>query len=334
MVSSLLIVVSDGDINHTNGFCPTVFCYKTSLIYTFSSAAIEMAMLPPSVLILDLGGVLFSWSPRTSTSISPKTLRDIMNCATWGDYECGRITKEECYTRAGEEFVCTPAEVASAFEQARESLQPTEQLVSLIKELRSRTDGTLRVYAMSNIAAPDFEYLCSTKHVDWSVFDHVFTSAAAGQRKPNLGFYRHVIAQGGFDPTRAVFIDDKIENVLSARSLGFQGIIFDNVTNLSRRLHNICGDPIRRGLAYLHENTGKLDSVTDTGIVIKENFAQLLILELTRDPSVSIILETDHRCLMCSIYRTLVPALSVPARTWNFFCTGTRCLILGIFFLN
>lgn len=238
----------------------------------------------PTTLVFDLGDVLFSWSSQTKTSIPPNTLQSILASGTWCEYECGLISTQECHTRAGIEFSLDPAEIASAFRQARESLQPDEQLVSLIKDLRAASGGTLQVYAMSNISGPDYDFLRTTKHVDWSVFDRVFTSAAARQRKPDLGFYRHVISEGAFDLSRAIFIDDKIENVLSARSLGFHGIVFDNAANVTRQLLNLFGDPVARGVGYLRSNAGLLDSITDSGVVIEDNFAQLLILEATRDP--------------------------------------------------
>lgn len=243
----------------------------------------------PTTIVLDLGDVLFSWSSHTKTSIPPKTLQSILASGTWCEYECDLISTEECHTRVGVEFNLDPSEIASAFRQARESLQPNDQLVSLIKQLRAESGGTLQVYAMSNISGPDYEFLRTTRHVDWSVFDRVFTSAAAHQRKPDLGFYRHVVSEGAFDPSHAVFIDDKIENVLSARSLGFHGIVFDNAANVTRQLLNLCGDPIVRGAGYLRSNAGMLESVTDNGVVIEDNFAQLLILEATRDPYVILI---------------------------------------------
>ncbi|KZT04889.1 HAD-like protein [Laetiporus sulphureus 93-53] len=250
-------------------------------------------------IVFDLGDVLFTWSSHTETSISSKILREMLSVPTWFDYECGRCGEDECYDRLAAEFSLDPREVATALRCARESLRPNDQLVSLIHELKAQSHGSLRVYAMSNISAPDYEFLRTTKHVEWTLFDRVFTSAAARERKPNLAFYTHVISETGLDPRRSVFVDDKIENVLSARSLGFHGIIFDSADNVARQLRNLCGDPIKRGMDFLRKNAGNLHSVTDSGVVIYENFAQLLTFEATGD-------------------RSLV-SLTDPPRTWNFF---------------
>jgi hypothetical protein len=47
---------------------------------------------------------------------------------------------------------------------------------------------------------------------------------------------------------------------------------------------NAVEDPIPRARSYLQSNAKLLHSVTSTGVAIKENFAQLLMLEATCDP--------------------------------------------------
>ncbi|KAG2138331.1 Haloacid dehalogenase-like hydrolase-domain-containing protein [Suillus clintonianus] len=256
-----------------------------------------------TTLIVDIGDVLFSWSSQTNTSISPKALRRILFSPTWNDYERGRISQAECYARVGGEFSVDPAEVGRAFQEASDSLQPNEELISVIRQLKVRSNGTLHVFAMSNISTPDYEIL-RTKPIDWSLFDDIFTSAGVGDRKPNLGFYKVVLARTGADPSRTIFVDDKIDNVLSARSLGMHGIIFDDHRKVVRALYNLLGDPVERGRQYLTLNAKKHLSVTENGIVLRENFAQLLILEATDD-------------------RNLVN-LTDTLRTWHFFQDNTE----------
>ncbi|KAG1822773.1 HAD-like domain-containing protein [Suillus subaureus] len=251
-----------------------------------------------TTLIFDIGNVLFSWSPQTTTSIFSNTLREILSSPTWIDYERGRISQAECYAAVGGEFSVDPTEVGRAFQDARDSLQSNEELISVIRHLKAHSDGMLHVFAMSNISAPDYEVL-RTKPVDWSLFDGIFTSAGVGERKPNLGFYKAVISGTGADPSRTIFVDDKIENVLSARSLGMHGIVFDDQRKVVRALYNLLGDPVERGRQYLTVNAKKLLSVTDNGIFLRENFSQLLILEAT-----------DNRGLV---------NLTDTHRTWNFF---------------
>ena len=241
----------------------------------------------PKNLILDLGDVLFHWSRDTKTCVPAKTMKNILTTPTWFEYERGRLTQEQCYAAVGLEFGIAPSDVALAFKQAQASLTPDHEMFELIGELKAANPG-LRVYAMSNISAPDFEFL-QQQPVDWSIFDRVFPSSAVGERKPHLGFYKHVVQQTGLQPHDTIFIDDKLENVLSAKSLGFQGLQFDGRDAFRRSLRNMLGDPIARGRAYLRANAKNLHSVTSATekipeTVIYENFAQLFILEATQDP--------------------------------------------------
>ena len=195
-------------------------------------------------LILDLGDVLFHWSAETRTSIPPRLLKDIMNGPTWNDYERGRISQSECYERVGKEFSVDPAAVDEAFKQARESLHPNEDLLALVRELKAQFHGQLRVFALSNISLPDYEFIIKLP-TDWSIFDKVFASAVLGERKPDLAAYEKVVAETGIDPSTAVFVDDKIENVEAARSLGIHGIVFDKQEGVFQALRKAFGDRVQ-----------------------------------------------------------------------------------------
>jgi histidinol phosphatase-like enzyme len=104
-----------------------------------------------------------------------------------------------------------------------------------------------------------------------------------GQRKPNPGFYEYVLKVTNTEPKNAVFVDDKVENVLSAEYLGFHGILFSDSLLVAQALRNLLGDPLKRGQAFLDRNAKMMVSETDYGISIKDNFAQLLILEATNN---------------------------------------------------
>ncbi|KAI0744041.1 HAD-like protein [Daedaleopsis nitida] len=252
-----------------------------------------------TTLILDLGDVLFRWSAKTNTPIPPRKLKEILTSVAWFEYERGLMSQAECYKRVAAEFKIDAEVIAEAFKQARESLRPNEEFIALIRELRRQTHGQITVLALSNISLPDYEYIMSLSS-DWTtIFDRIFPSALLGERKPHLGCYRKVIVENNLDPHLTVFVDDKFDNVTSARSLGMHGIVFDNQANVFRQLRNIFGDPVRRGQDFLRRHAGKLESETDCGAVFEENFTQLIIYELTRDRS----LITLHEC----------------PRTWNFF---------------
>ena len=235
-------------------------------------------------VIFDLGDVLFTWSANTGTSISPKTLHSILRSSNWFEYEKGNLSEEEAYGLAAAEFSLDASEVGAAFRAARDSLQSDSSMVTLLHELKENDD--IQLFAMSNISAPDWEVLRHKgRPEDWALFERVFTSATARERKPNLGYFRHVLEFTGIDPRRTAFVDDKLENVVSARSLGLKGIVFTSFDEVARELRTLVRNPIIDGERYLRCHAKEMKSVTDTGVVLEENFAQLLILEVTGDPS-------------------------------------------------
>ena len=209
-------------------------------------------------------------------------MKSILSSAIWIEYECGRIEQDACYRQVAQHFSVPASEVAEAFSQARDSLQPNIDMISFIHKLKKASRGTMEVYAMSNVSKEDYAVL-STKLADWSVFNRVFTSGHTGMRKPDLSFYRHVLKEIKLAPEEAVFIDDKMVNVLAAKSLGITSIVFDDSSTVICTLRNMMSSSVERGYGYLYRNAKHLDSITDRGVVIPDNFAQLLILDATQD---------------------------------------------------
>ena len=128
-----------------------------------------------TAVIFDLGDVLFTWSPSTPRSPLPvKVLRNILRSFHWFEYEKGNLEEPEVYSLIAQEFNVAPADVENAFQSARDSLQSNSKMLEVIRELR---EAGLKIYAMSNISAPDWEVLTTKATAEeWALFDHTFTS--------------------------------------------------------------------------------------------------------------------------------------------------------------
>jgi HAD superfamily hydrolase (TIGR01509 family) len=237
----------------------------------------DSSQTPPRGIIFDLGDVLFKWTAETKTTIPSQKLRSILSTPIWHSYERGEISRENCYQLSAQQFALPVSEIAEAFAQARASLQPDDTIVSFLRE--AKEDSSIRVYAMSNVGQEDFEQLAA--NMDWTLFDRVFTSASAGMRKPESGFYQFVLDNIPLAGNHLVFVDDKKENVLAAEALGIRGFVFkDSVVD---ELRQIFFSPIAKGWRYLLENAKCCDSITKSGITFGDNFAKLLILDALRD---------------------------------------------------
>ncbi|KAF3769353.1 HAD-like protein [Cryphonectria parasitica EP155] len=226
----------------------------------------------PRGIIFDLGDVLFTWSANTKTTIPARKLKEIRSRPVWFSYECGQITRDACYELSAQEFSIPASEIAEAFLQARKSLQRNDAIISFLRDLRK--DPTIQVYAMSNVGKEDFDELAT--EMEWALFGQVFTSAAAGMRKPDLGFYSHVLDCIGLAGNQPIFIDDKTENVHAAQALGMRGLTFEGST--IRTLQHMFDGSISRGWKYLFQNAKRCHSITNSGVAFADNFARLLIL--------------------------------------------------------
>jgi putative hydrolase of the HAD superfamily len=75
------------------------------------------------------------------------------------------------------------------------------------------------------------------KHFDWvHRFDHRIWSCRVGLAKPDEAIFRHTIAELRLAPEEILYIDDRAENIVSAGTLGMQGIIYRNMSQLRSEL--------------------------------------------------------------------------------------------------
>ncbi|KAL5366591.1 HAD-like domain-containing protein [Aspergillus floccosus] len=251
-------------------------------------------------LVLDLGDVLFNWEAPKSTPVSRKALANILNSDIWCEYERGHFTESACYEALAARYGFDVSAIGETFALARESLQLDTTFKVFLHDLKARSNGALHVYAMSNISKPDYDILLSkASSQDWYLFDKVFPSGHVGMRKPDLEFFRYVLREISTSAEDVVFVDDKLENVMSAWSLGMHGIVFRDKEDVQRQLANLFGSPTERGLEYLSARKTQLQSMTTTDIPVQDNFGQLLILEATNNPE--------------------LVAMEPGKRTWNFF---------------
>ena len=69
-----------------------------------------------------------------------------------------------------------------------------------------------------------------------TIFDTFIESAWIGVRKPNPIFYERALAITAARAEHSIFIDDREENLVPARALGFHAIHFESADQLKREL--------------------------------------------------------------------------------------------------
>jgi epoxide hydrolase-like predicted phosphatase len=112
-----------------------------------------------------------------------------------------------------------------AYQQVRDEFwagdRLDEELIGYLRGLKSRYKTAL----LSN-AWDDLRSVIQRNWAISDVFDEMIISAEVGIAKPDARIYRIAVDRLGVAPQEAVFVDDFIENIASARAFGLQTIHF------------------------------------------------------------------------------------------------------------
>jgi 2-haloacid dehalogenase len=71
------------------------------------------------------------------------------------------------------------------------------------------------------------------------LFKKIYCSAYLNMAKPNKDIYEYIIKDANIDLSTTIFIDNQIENIEAAESLGIKSILFKNFEQLKRELNTI-----------------------------------------------------------------------------------------------
>lgn len=235
-------------------------------------------------LILDVGGVLISYSGEKNTALSSQAIKYILDSRQWHAYEWGKLSQQQCYDNVTTEFSLAPVIWKETVRQLESTLQPNRDFINAIMDIKAAFPS-LRIHAFSNASAPEFETLRPMLD-ECAFFETVISSASSGWRKPVLDPYRNFFDIANVQAHSAIFVDDRSENVVTAQSLRIQGILFGKTINVVTRLHNLLGDFMVRGMGFWRRGSNKLWSETNDGTTVQDIYTQLLILECIGDRSV------------------------------------------------
>ena len=137
--------------------------------------------------------------------------------------------------RAYHEALCEKLDVSLAYEEFVDVwnglLSPNEAMVPVVEQLKP---GHSLVLA-SNTDAIHFAHAVERFPVLKS-FERYFLSYEMGLLKPDPGFFRHVLGALETPAANCIFIDDRADNVESARGIGITAIQFERVRQLQRDL--------------------------------------------------------------------------------------------------
>ncbi|KAJ0301589.1 hypothetical protein COL516b_007560 [Colletotrichum fioriniae] len=267
----------------------------------------------PTALMLDIGGVFCNFSAVPDAPIPTKVFKRVLESSEWHSLEAGKATQSEVFRALTERFALAEGALQHTIQLASSTLTLNEDFVAVVRNLKKNSDGQLRVIAATNMSTESYDIVRS-KVGGWDIFDDVYTSASLGVRKPEQGFFDQALKAAGLDAKSTVFVDDRPESVICAQCRGMQGVLFDNTERVVQKLNNFFGDPVERGQSWLRAHAKDMWCVTNTGIEIREQFQQLLLLHWTNDWGLVDIAQLDS-----------------PSGRWNCFSYGPPVLTTEVF---
>lgn len=184
-------------------------------------------------ILFDLGGVLINLNYQNTISsfkelgldnfeeIFTQTKQDNL----FDDFETGKISAFHFINRILDKLPkgCNPNQVVTAW-NAMVLDFPKNRLITL-EQLAKKYS----LYLLSNTNDLHMEKVrrelkkSSENSLEY-YFKTVFLSQNIGLRKPTFEVFQYVLKQTGFSPNEILFVDDSIQHIVSAKSLGFQTI--------------------------------------------------------------------------------------------------------------
>ena len=183
-----------------------------------------------NTLVFDLGGVLIDWNPEyLYNKIIPdekerKWFLSTICTPDWNEEQDAGRSIREATEHLVEKYPEHEGSIRAYYDRWQEMLGgPIHETVEIFRQLKE--GGRLKLYALTNWSAETFPVALELfEFLHW--FDGRLVSGEERTRKPFPEIYRMLIERFNIDPTRAIYVDDNIRNVLPARDLGFIGIHF------------------------------------------------------------------------------------------------------------
>ena len=198
--------------------------------------------MAPTTVVFDLGGVLIDWDPRYAYRQLGGTEAEI-------EHFLAEVATSDWNHQfdAGRPFAEGIAERKARFPEHAEWLDawwskwpdmlggPVDGTVDVLAELR---EVGVPLYALTNWSAETFPMARERfDFLGW--FRGIVVSGEVEKAKPDADIFGHLTDDFGIDPADAVFIDDSLPNVETARRLGFHGVHFTSPGNLRQQLADL-----------------------------------------------------------------------------------------------
>jgi FMN phosphatase YigB (HAD superfamily) len=186
-------------------------------------------------VIFDFGGVVFRWRPAVllaqclpAHTRTPDALQRMVEGffqnygGDWGEFDRGTIEVPDLAQRIADRLGLRMEEAVSVIDAVPGELQAIEPSVELMRRIK---DAGHRLFYLSNMPLPYAAHL-ERNHAFFEWFDGGVFSSRVQMIKPHRNIFEHALRAFGSAPAEAVFLDDHIANVETAREIGMRTVHF------------------------------------------------------------------------------------------------------------
>lgn len=190
--------------------------------------------------IFDLGGVLFTnGTKKFSEHLAQKYNVDIEKAKAILDksdignaYRTGKITREAFWDAVKKEL-----ELTEHIDILEQKWIDVYVLIEETRDIIFQLSKKYKVYFLSDNVKERVEAI-DKKYNFTSWFHGGIFSHEVGIRKPDPGIYKVALQQTGFPAEEILFIDDKENNLVPAKELGMQTLLFEGPEKLQKDLQS------------------------------------------------------------------------------------------------
>ncbi|HMB00646.1 MAG TPA: HAD family phosphatase [Spirochaetota bacterium] len=191
-----------------------------------------------STIIFDIGNVIIRFKPEqdlrhryTGTELS-FIRKNIILTDTWLNLDKGLLTNKTAIAEISRRFPSYKNIIKSFLTDCYETFTLIPATARVINSLKQRN---YQLLLLSNYHRKGFEEYLLKKDI-FSLFDGGIISYKEGIIKPDPAIYQLLIMRYQFDPGKALFIDDTLENIAAAQDSGLNCIHLPRANKLEAEL--------------------------------------------------------------------------------------------------
>ncbi len=193
-------------------------------------------------IIFDVGRVLvgFGWDALIERlGYDEDVKKDLVEAMFlnpwWNEFDSGRYSTEEILEHFIERKPERRAQILEVFEHLDETIWLFDYTVPWIADLKKRG---YKLYILSNYA--EYTYNRTKDKMKFLPYmDGVIFSYRHKLIKPEPEIFELILSKYDIDPNRAVFLDDRADNIEAAAKFGIHTILFDSYENASQNLEKL-----------------------------------------------------------------------------------------------